>query len=105
MVRNVQVEYRTSQQNRLVKVDRHCRTLTKLTHQTTEFNEEDDRIDLHVDDVDDNVDVDHDVVDDLDDVVDVVVPHLNNKPPVQVKYSPTGAETILDIHRMNKGKR
>ena len=108
LVRNVQVEYRTSQQNRLVKVDRHCRTLTKLTHQTTEFNEEDDRIDLHVDDVDDvddNVDVDHDVVDDLDDVVDVVVPHLNNKPPVQVKYSPTGAETILDIHRMNKGKR
>ena len=120
LVRTVLVEYRTSQQNRMIRVKRQCRTLSKLTHQDTDQvhqNGDDDADDDDVvdDDADDDDVVDDDVVDDdvVDDDVDddgsitggvddasVILDrntHAASSNPPTVTFVQDGDQTIVDL--------
>ena len=115
LVRTVLVEYRTSQQNRMTRVKRQCRTLSRLTHQ--------DANQIHLND-----DVNNKVVDDVNDDVDDGVDHVNDdgnsagivndasvisdrntlaasSNPLTVTFAQDGDQTIVDLPRKRKKRQ
>ena len=114
LVRTVLVEYRTSQQNRMIRVKRQCRTLSKLTHQDTDQvhqNGDDDADDDDVVDddvVDDDVDDDGSItggVDDASVILDRDTHAASSSNPPTVTFVQDGNQTIVDLPRKRKKRQ